>query len=127
MASTDEHPADCAVGERIFHITKRSGWESFPDRPFVDRSLETEGFIHCSRLDQVLIPANDRFGGQSDLVLLVIDVGQLNSPVVHEDCYESGMEFPHIYGPIDRGAVSAVVDFPCGPDGRFDLPAPLQS
>ena len=35
--------------------------------------------------------------------------------------------FPHVYGPIEVGAVTDVVDFPCGPDGRFALPARLRS
>lgn len=126
MASPDEHPVDRPHDERIFHITKRSSWELFPDRPFVDRSLEAEGFIHCSRRDQVLIPANGLFRGQPDLVLVVIETTKLTSPVVYEDCYQSGMEFPHIYGPLDRAAVVAVVDFPCRSDGGFDLPEPLK-
>jgi len=56
------------------------------------------------------------------LVLLCIDARQLSSPVIYEDCYEAGETFPHIYGPIDRAAVVAVVPFPAGPDGDFSLP-----
>jgi hypothetical protein len=35
--------------------------------------------------------------------------------------------FPHIYGPLNLDAVTEVMDFPCGPDGRFVLPAALRN
>jgi uncharacterized protein (DUF952 family) len=94
---------------------------------FVDPSLESEGFIHCSTVEQFLIPANERFHGRHDLVLLVIAVDRLAASVVYEDCYQSGHLFPHVYGPIDRDAVVAVVDFPCRDDGSFIEPAGLRA
>lgn len=105
----------------LLHIAPRADW----DRSlgwYVTPSLDDEGFIHCSTTDQVLIPANERFGGRSDLVLLVIDPAAVDAPIVFEDCYDSGTAFPHIYGPLPVEAVRQVVDFPPGPDGRFMLP-----
>ncbi len=90
-------------------------------------SLESEGFVHCSYPDQVLIPANERFRGQDDLVLVVLDPRRIGAPVVVEDSYGSGAAFPHAYGPIPLTAVVRLIDFPPRPDGSFDLPPVLRS
>ncbi len=105
----------------ILHITSAEAWrrQRHQGDGFRDPSLEGEGFIHCSTLDQVLIPANERFAGRRDLVLLVVEVARIGHEVVYEDCYRSGMRFPHIYGPIPIDGVAAVVPFPPDSDGRF--------
>jgi len=105
----------------LLHITSRSHWAT-ASTEFSDPSLEAEGFIHCSTPEQVLTPANERFAGRNDLVLLVIDPALVSSPIVVEDSYGSGTEYPHIYGTIPTKAVRHVIDFPCNPDGTFDLP-----
>ncbi len=108
----------------LLHIAPIERWEAGAD-PYIDPSLQAEGFIHCSTPEQVLIPANERFTGRTDLVLLVIDPALVPSEIVFEDCYESGHAFPHIYGPIPRAAVTRVINFQPGVDGRFNLPAEL--
>lgn len=110
----------------ILHITTDAAFAAAdPARGYVDPSLEVEGFIHCSTPAQVVIPANDRFAGRDDLVLLVIDPAALTAELIYEDCYESGMEFPHVYGPIDVAAVTRIVNFPRADDGTFSLPPSL--
>jgi len=114
------------LSQVILHITTSAAFKAAdPALGYLDPSLEAEGFIHCSTPDQVLIPANERFAGRTDLVLLVINPEALASKLIYEDCYESGMAFPHIYGPIDVGAVTRLVNFPCSADGTFELPAAI--
>ena len=123
--------SDAVVSPRhVLHMAPQDRWSQAAAKPegdYIDESLSAEGFIHCSTADQVLIPANDRFAGRDDLVLLVIDLERVPSRTVFEDCYESGNAFPHIYGPIPVAAVTRVVPFPCEPDGRFQLPEMLSS
>jgi len=108
----------------LLHITTPAAWADAQERgDYRDPSLDAEGFIHCSTPEQVLIPANERFAGRDDLCLLVIDAEALTERLVYEDCYESGHEFPHVYGPINLDAVTTTVAFPCGDDGTFTLPA----
>ena len=117
----------------ILHITSRESWRAQQNAEregrggFRDPSLDAEGFIHCSTIDQFLIPANERFAGRDDLVLLVIDTELLTTKVVYEDCYETGTRFPHLYGPIRLAAVVEVVDFPPDASGRFHEPEQLRS
>lgn len=112
--------------EIILHIVEAEVWETARAHDsYSDPSLASEGFIHCSTPQQVLIPANERFAGRRGLLLLVIDPALLSEELIYEDCYESGHRFPHIYGPINRSAVIDEVPFPCNPDGTFSLPVEL--
>lgn len=72
-------------------------------------SLATEGFVHCSLPRQLAGVAARRFAGVSDATVLVIDPERLDAPVVLEDSYGSGDEFPHVHGPITVEAVVEVV------------------
>ncbi len=110
----------------ILHIAQRADWRRAQGQgSYRCASLEEEGFIHCSESGQLLIPANERFRGRQDLVLLVIEVGALRSELRWEDCYHSGMSFPHVYGPIGIDAVVDVLPFAPGAEGFFELPSEL--
>jgi uncharacterized protein (DUF952 family) len=110
----------------IFHIAARACWLGAQgEGSYRCDSLREQGFIHCSTLEQLLIPANERFRGRRDLVLLCIDVAGLAAELRYEDCYQSGMEFPHLYGAIEVSAVVDVLEFQPEEDGRFELPREL--
>jgi uncharacterized protein (DUF952 family) len=110
----------------ILHITTEKAWQTaVAAGAYRADSLASEGFIHCSTVEQVLMPANQMFAGQTDLILLTIDPAKLTAKLVYEDCYESGHQFPHIYGPLNLDAVTGFVEFPPNPDGTFSLPAEL--
>ena len=64
--------------------------------------------------------ANARFRGQQGLVLLQIDTTRVAPEIKYEGA-EAEL-FPHIYGPLDRGAVITVYDFLPDKDGLFQLP-----
>jgi len=107
----------------ILHITTRREWETaVSPAAYSPPSLASEGFIHCSTPEQVVYAANEHFSGQSGLLLLCLDEDRLDARVVYEDCYETGTQFPHIYGPINPEALLGVVDFDLDADGRFTLP-----
>lgn len=110
----------------ILHITTEKDWQTaVAAGDYRAESLESEGFIHCSTVEQVLMPANQMFAGQTDLILLTIDPTKLTAKLVYEDCYETGHQFPHIYGPLNLDAVTGFVAFPPNADGSFSLPAAL--
>lgn len=108
----------------IYHIAKRDEWErATREGSYRTQTLASEGFIHCSRSDQVIRIANTLFRGQTGLVLLKIDTAQVGAEIRNENC-EGGQElFPHIYGALDLGSVVRVSAFEPGEDGSFAMPS----
>lgn len=103
------------------HITTRAAWEAAQAAgEYRPESLEREGFVHCSMPDQVVGTASRFFRGQRGLVLLRIDAWKLRPRTKFEAA--DGQLFPHVYGPLNFDAVSAVLDFEPAPDGSFSLP-----
>lgn len=107
----------------IYHITTQTAWAEAQAIGFYEGdTLKTQGFIHCSKANQVLGVANARFGGREDLVLLGIDEAELDAECRYENL-EGGMHlFPHIYGALQLTAVQQVFPFPPRADGSFTLP-----
>lgn len=109
--------------DAIYHITTRTAWlKAVSSGSYTNPSLAAEGFIHCSRSEQVLTVANSLFRAREDIVLLKIAVDRLTSPV-QEDCTESGALYPHIYGPLNCNAVVEVLDLLPDAKGTFGWPA----
>ena len=114
---------------RIYHIAVRADWEraltdGFYTRSSVDKTLAEEGFIHASQESQVARTADKFYRDVAGpLVLLVIDPGRLDAEVRYEEVPGAELPFPHIYGPLNTGAVLAAVPFAPGPDGTFGFPA----
>lgn len=115
----------------ILHITSRAEWADAQVRgEYLAPSLQSEGFIHCSTERQVLHVAAAFYRGRTDLVLLVIDESRLTPELKWEPpagppapgISEADL-FPHVFGPVNLAAVSAVIDFLPNPDGSFSLPA----
>lgn len=110
----------------IVHIAPRARWEEArASGTYRAQSLTSQGFIHCSKPQQVVAVANAVYRGQRDLVLLCIDEAKLHAPVRYEPA-GSGELFPHLYGPLNAGAIVRVIPIEPGPDGGFTLPAELR-
>ena len=107
---------------RILHITTYEQWRLAHDAGvYRGDTLDSEGFIHCSLPGQVVGVANERFAGRRGLVLLSIDTDRLDAELKFEGA-PGGEHFPHIYGPLKMDAVTEVLPFEPGDDGRFALP-----
>jgi uncharacterized protein (DUF952 family) len=97
----------------IFHIVSLDAWAAAQGAgEYRGDTLSTEGFIHCSRAEQVASVANAFYTGQVHLALLRIDPARVTSEVRDEP--SGGDVFPHIYGPLNLDAVVDVMAF--GPD-----------
>ena len=88
----------------LFHITTRAAWDAARAAgEYRPESLAREGFIHLSTAAQWRATLARFFGGQRDLVLLVIRSEALRAPVRFDPA--DGDHFPHLYGPLDLDAV----------------------
>ncbi len=109
--------------ELILHITNSEAWfNAVRSGEYGGETLESEGFLHCSTLAQIIDTAERHYKGSTDLVLLCIDSQRLDAELRYEFSAGGGGNFPHIYGPINLEAVRQAVTFPPAPEGGFDLP-----
>ncbi|MGY2064863.1 DUF952 domain-containing protein [Blastococcus sp. SYSU DS0619] len=108
------------------HLIEPAAWRAALGHGAVrPPSLESAGFVHLSRPEQVHLPADRLFPGRRDLVLLVVDPSRLTDPVRYEPGHPEdpdGELFPHLYGPLPTSAVVAVVPYRLPASPR--LPAP---
>jgi uncharacterized protein (DUF952 family) len=115
----------------IYHLVAREEWSAATHAgSYAPPSLAAEGFIHCSTLAQLAATANAIFQGNHDLVVLCIEESRLSArlrfePPADASDARAGELFPHLYGPLNPGAVRRAIDFPCAADGTFTLPAAL--
>ena len=90
----------------ILHICSAAEWQASHDDHYRCASLDHEGFIHCSRPEQVVEVAGRLFQGRRDLVLLVIDPELVTADIRSEDG-GNGNYYPHVYGPLNVSAVTS--------------------
>ncbi|NDJ16527.1 DUF952 domain-containing protein [Myxacorys almedinensis] len=109
----------------IVHITQNDQWQHAKLTGFYrGDTLDSEGFIHCSRPDQVVWVANQLYRGQSSLVLLCIEPKKVRAEIKYEGL-EGGEAFPHVYGALNVDAIAGVLPFEPEADGHFTLPDEL--
>lgn len=116
----------------IYHITTPIEWTlAEQGGHYSAPSLDGEGFIHCSTLEQVIPVANAFYKNESTIILLCIDESKLKSelkwePPVHLQGHDAPTNsdeqlFPHVYGIINLDAVEKYVGIP-EDDSGYHLP-----
>jgi len=114
--------------EVIYHIAIPADWAAAKTKgSYAAASLRAEGFIHCATAEQVLAVAERHFKGKDPLVLLSINPRKLRSELKFETNRPNGDTYPHLYGPINLGAITGEYAFQRNADGAFFLPAALSN
>jgi len=104
--------------DRIVHICRHADWlDAQVGSAYRAASLDTEGFIHCSRPDQALKVINMFYQDIPDLCLLWIDPKKLKAELRWEAA--DGDQFPHLYGVLNLDAVIVVSDIKPDADGVY--------
>ena len=93
----------------VYHIVLPEDWASFDTDLYTAKSLETEGFIHCSFEDQLEAVIERYYKGVPELVILEIESDKLMSRMIKEPSTNDEI-YPHIYGPINRDAIVRVTN-----------------
>ncbi|MBT7609963.1 MAG: DUF952 domain-containing protein [Bacteriovoracaceae bacterium] len=114
---------------KIFHIVNKAEWSKAKQiGSYKPASLTQDGFIHCSRADQIILVANSFFKNQDNLIILRIDVSKITVNIKTEAPLEapwSDVHYPHLYGELNLDSVESEIEFPCSEDGTFTLPDSL--
>ncbi|MFD3996965.1 DUF952 domain-containing protein [Streptomyces sp. NPDC058548] len=102
----------------LLHVVPLADWSAAPDAPYAPASLAAEGFVHCSADEAAaLVIADARYrDAPGPLLVLVIDEERLAGEVRWEG--SGGTLFPHVYGPVERDAVTSVLEVRRDADGR---------
>lgn len=107
----------------IYHITSQDRWqEAQKEGVYLPEAYETDGFIHCSKKEQIPCVGERYYTGQAGLLILSINIDKLTSKLVYENLTGGEEVFPHIYGPLPLNAVEFTAAFEANTDGKFDFP-----
>src|SRR4051795_91416 len=107
----------------IYKITPASAWRE-AERQGVYRGSSDDlrdGYIHFSTVSQVAETARKHYFGQTGLFLVAVDADALGDTLRWEPSRNDEL-FPHLYGELDLGAVTAVLDMRARSDGYHDIP-----
>lgn len=102
-----------------YHLAPEPLWDAADrTRPYSAPSLASEGFIHCTDGSAELLRTADRHyrDDPRPFVALTVDLDRVTAAWRIDD--PAGI-YPHIYGPIDRGAIILITPLLRSSDGRF--------
>jgi uncharacterized protein (DUF952 family) len=101
-----------------YHLVSAAAWAHAPEgEPFRPMSLEIEGFVHLThRMSDLVDVANDRYRQEPGLhLVLTVALRWLRAPWR----YDGDERYPHVYGPLDRTAITEVRPIARDADRRF--------
>lgn len=102
-----------AAPQFIYHIAILADWENQTnEKEYSIESLNEDGFIHCSKYEQLNATLKRFFEDRKDIVVLRIDTKLLNIPLIYEADDDGSGFFPHAFGPIQKNAIVEVITFP---------------
>ncbi|MBK1664909.1 hypothetical protein CKO38_09195 [Rhodospirillum rubrum] len=110
--------------QRLYHLCTRDAWRAAASQGRYEGSAldRSDGFIHCSTLEQVEVTANRFFAGRTDLVLLTINPARIDGDLRWEAAASrDGELFPHVYGVLPLEAVLSAETWQPDRDGLFRL------
>jgi uncharacterized protein (DUF952 family) len=107
----------------IYKICPASAWREAERQGVYRGSADDarDGFIHFSTAAQVAVTARKHFFGQTGLFLIAVDADALGEALRCERSRNDEL-FPHLYGELDLGAVTAILDLRLRSDGYHDVP-----
>ena len=107
----------------IYKICPASAWREAERQGVYRGSADDarDGYIHFSTAAQVAETARKFFTGQTALFLVEVDTDALGAALRWERSRNDEL-FPHLYGELDLGAVTAVLDLRARSDGTHDIP-----
>ena|ERR1035437_1367501 len=110
----------------IYHFITKTDLARYLDATVLRvPSLSGQGFIHCSKLDQVLDVANYLAPYDEEMMLIEIDEMKVLPEIRYENLDGGERLFPHIYGPLNRDAIVAIHPLVWDGEEGYQLPESL--
>ena len=107
----------------IYKISPASAWRE-AERAGVYRGSADDardGYIHLSTGSQLAETLRKHYFGQTGLFLIAVDADALGEVLRWEKSRNDEL-FPHLYGELDLGAVTDVLELRVRSDGGHELP-----
>jgi uncharacterized protein (DUF952 family) len=120
---TQRQAGNAGTVRTIYKISPASAWRE-AERQGVYRGSAVDardGFIHFSTASQVAETVRKHYFGQTGLFLIAVDADALGDALRWEPSRNDEL-FPHLYGELDLGAVTAILDLRAQSDGNHDIP-----
>ncbi|GHK00275.1 DUF952 domain-containing protein [Streptomyces sp. NPDC003753] len=111
----------------IYHVVPLADWNAAPDRPYAPASLAEDGFVHCSPDEETTLAVVNAFYRDTPrpLLALLLDESRLTARCEWERAVPApppgvaeGTLFPHVFGPVDRDAVTRILEVEWDQEGR---------
>ena len=111
----------------IYHVVPLADWNAAPDRPYAPASLVEDGFVHCSPDEETTLAVVNAFyrDAPRPLLALLLDERRLTARCAWEQAVPApppgvaeGTLFPHVFGPVDRDAVTRILEVEWDEEGR---------
>lgn len=109
----------------IFHLVPGEYYrDSDSSGPYRPATFDEEGFIHCTQgVDNVAAVGNRHYKDDRRMyIVLVIDPAKVQPEIRYDD---AARIYPHIYGPLNRDAITEILPVLRESDGSF-LPPNLK-
>ncbi len=102
-----------------FHLTPEEVWRTQEkSETYQPEAFAEDGFIHCTIGADEVLKAGDRYyqADPRSYVVLELDMARITAPVRFDDFTDL---YPHVYGSLDRNAISIVRRIERDKEGRF--------
>jgi uncharacterized protein (DUF952 family) len=118
-----QQAGNCGHVRMIYKICSASAWREAERQGVYRGSADDlrDGFIHFSLPSQVAETAKKHFFGQTGLFLIAVDADALGEALRWEPSRNDEL-FPHLYGELDLGAVTGILDLRARSDGTHEIP-----
>jgi uncharacterized protein (DUF952 family) len=94
------------TNEYIYHIVTVIEWDlQKNNKTYIHPSLQLEGFIHCSTLEQLKPTIGRYYAKEAKVIVLKIDVVKIEPELMYELAPSVNQYFPHIFGELNLSAV----------------------
>jgi uncharacterized protein (DUF952 family) len=106
----------------IFKVVPQAEWDAIAEAYPGSAHDRADGFLHFSTAPQLAETLRRYYAGRDDLLLLAVSTEVLGDALKWEHSLSRNEDFPHLFAPLPRSAVSWARPLTRGADGAFLLP-----